>query len=91
MDEIGEIEEFVVQTVAEVAELSEEEVWDKRHRNIFQEVGLDSLLALEIIANLEDHYRIEVPGDRLVEIATVAGAISLVKDMVGPERTALAS
>lgn len=75
-----EIEKTVAQTVAEVAEKSEQEIWEKRNLHLFKEVGLDSLLALEIIAMLERKYKISVPEERIVDLATLNDAINLVKE-----------
>lgn len=75
-----EIEKTVAQTVAEVAETSEEEIWESRQRHLFNEVGLDSLLALEIVAMLERHYKIAIPEEQIVEIVTLNDAIRLVRE-----------
>ncbi len=75
-----EIEKTVTRTVAEVAEKSEDEIWEKRNQHLFKEVGLDSLLALEIIAMLERKYKIVVPEERIVDLATLNDAIKLVKE-----------
>lgn len=77
-----EIERTVTQVVAEVSEKKEEEIWEKRDQNLFKDLGLDSLLALEIVAMLENKYNISVPEERIIEIATLNDAIHLVEDML---------
>lgn len=77
-----EIERTVTQVVAEVSEKKEEEIWEKRDQNLFKGLGLDSLLALEIVAMLENKYNISVPEERIIEIATLNDAIHLVEDML---------
>ena len=49
----GEIEKGVTAIVAEVTELDENEIWDKRDANFFKDLEIDSLLALEILALIE--------------------------------------
>jgi acyl carrier protein len=76
------IEETVTSVVAEVSEKPEEELWEQRDSHLFEDVGLDSLLALEIITTLERKYRIEVPEEKIVDVTTLNLAIELVKDML---------
>jgi acyl carrier protein len=76
------VERAVTEVVAEVSEKSEEELWAQRDSHLFEEVGLDSLLALEIVATLERKYRIEVPEERIVDVTTLSAAIALVKEML---------
>jgi acyl carrier protein len=83
--ELDSIARTVTSVVAEVAELSDEELWTKRDADLFEDLGLDSLLALEIVAALERKYRIEVPEERIVEVRTLTEAINLVKETLGHE------
>ena len=76
------IERAVTEVVAEISEKSEEDIWQQRDKHLFEEVGLDSLLALEIVATLERKYRIEVPEERIVDVTTLTAAIALVKEML---------
>ena len=86
MEESGDIENFVVLAVAEVTQLSPEDLWTKRSANVFQEFGLDELLALEIVETLEHRYRIQVPEERIGEITSVDGTVALVKEILGTLR-----
>jgi acyl carrier protein len=81
--EFDSISQTVTSVVAEVAELPEQELWRKRDADLFEDLGLDSLLALEIVASLERKYRIEVPEERIVEVRTLAQAIDLVRETLG--------
>ena len=76
------VERAVTEVVAEVSEKPEEELWAQRDSHLFEEVGHDSLLALEIVATLERKYRIEVPEERIVDVTTLSAAIELVKEML---------
>lgn len=86
----NEIERQVTQVVAEVSEKKEEEIWEKREQNLFKDLGLDSLLALEIVAMLENKYNISVPEERIIEISTLNDAIHLVEDMLAAKDKAAA-
>ncbi|WP_169704371.1 acyl carrier protein [Candidatus Kuenenia stuttgartensis] len=52
-----EIEKGVTSIVAEVTELDEKEIWEKRDANFFQDLEIDSLLALEILALIEKNLK----------------------------------
>ncbi len=79
---MDEIEATVTGIVAEVAELPEEQLWKRRDEHLFEDIGLDSLLALEIIASLERKYHIEVPEEKIIEVTTLSDAIALVREAV---------
>jgi acyl carrier protein len=80
---LDEIEQVVTTVVAEIAELPEAELWQKRDAHLFEDLGIDSLLALEIVASLERRYRIQVPEERILEVTSLMQAVSLVKELVG--------
>ena len=86
MQETGDIENFVVQAVAEVTNLSPRDLWARRSANVFQEDGLDQLLALEIVETLEHRYRIQVPEERIGEITSVDGTVALVKEILASSK-----
>jgi acyl carrier protein len=44
---------------------------------LVQEVGADSMMALEILAALEKKYRIVIPEEKLIEMTTVNKIIQL--------------
>jgi acyl carrier protein len=58
-------------------ELAPEEVTDDAH--FTQDLGLDSLITLEIATRLEDRYGIDVTDDELKTINTLAGVHELVR------------
>lgn len=88
--EFDDIARTVTSVVAEVAEMPEDELWAQRDVDLFEGLGLDSLLALEIVAGLERRYRITVPEERIVEVHTLAQAVLLVKEMLGGGAEAVA-
>src|SRR5215813_12675530 len=79
------VERAVTEVVAEISEKPEEALWQQRDSHLFEDVGLDSLLALEIVATLERKYRIEVPEERIVDVTTLTAAIALVKNMLNEQ------
>lgn len=47
--------------------------------HLVQQVGADSMMALEILAALEKKYRIVIPEDRLKDMTTVGKIIQMVE------------
>jgi acyl carrier protein len=47
--------------------------------HLIQDVGADSMMALEILAALEKKYRIVIPEDKLMEMTTAGKIIALVE------------
>ncbi len=68
--------------VAEILEMDEAELWEDRKKHFFEDLGLDSLLALEIVASFEKKYRIEIEEERLTEITTLEQTINLVEELI---------
>ncbi|MCF6157352.1 MAG: acyl carrier protein [wastewater metagenome] len=77
-----EIEKGVTNIVAEVTELDEKEIWDKRDANFFKDLEIDSLLALEILALIEKKFKVQIPEEKLVDITSLSATIDLTKSVL---------
>ena len=77
-----EIEKGVTAIVAEVTELDEKEIWDKRDANFFKDLEIDSLLALEILAMIEKKFKVQIPEEKLVDITSLSTTIDLTKSVL---------
>lgn len=77
-----EIEKGVTAIVAEVTELDEEEIWNKRDANFFKDLEIDSLLALEILALIEKKFKVQIPEEKLVDITSLSATIDLTKSVL---------
>ena len=64
--------------LAEVVEMDETELWEKRNQRFVEELGVDSMLALEILALLEKKYRIEIPEENLLDLVSLQSTIDFV-------------
>ena len=51
----NKIEKELIKIVAEITERDESEIWAKRDQNFFNDMGFESLIALEIIAEIEQN------------------------------------
>ncbi len=72
----------VTAIVAEVTELEESEIWEKRDADFFKELEIDSLLALEILALIEKKYKIQIPEEKLVDITSLNATIGMTKSVL---------
>ncbi len=69
-----ELREKLRAIVAEVAEI--EEVPDGTP---FKDLGIDSMMAIEIIADVERQYKIKVPEEELVQVTDLDSVVKLVQ------------
>lgn len=76
------VEKEITSIVAEVTEMSDEEIWGKREVDYFTDIGLDSLLALEILAMIEKKYKIEIPEEKLADMTSLQHTIDISKDIL---------
>jgi acyl carrier protein len=74
----AELREKLREIVAEVAEL--DEVPDDTS---FKELGIDSMMAIEIIADVERSYGIKVPEEELKGIVDLNSVVTLVQSKLG--------
>lgn len=65
--------------VAKVIKIPEEKI--NPNANLFTDLGVDSLLGVEIFAALDKKYGIEVPEDKLRSINTLNDIIELVRTL----------
>jgi acyl carrier protein len=70
----------VIAEITEVDDFSDD-------ANFVTELGVDSMLALEIVARIEKRYHIRIPEDRFVELQTLDAAEAVVADLL--QQTAL--
>ena len=74
----AELREKLREIVAEVAEI--DEVPDGTP---FKDLGIDSMMAIEIISDVERTYKIKVPEDELAEIVDLDSVVALVRKKLG--------
>lgn len=75
-------EKDVTAIVAEVTELEENEIWEKKEADFFKDLEIDSLLALEILALIEKKFKIQIPEEKLVDITSLQQTINMTKEVL---------
>jgi acyl carrier protein len=78
-DVAAEIKEII----SEIIEIPLEELDCKAH--LVDDLGIDSLLALEVLAALEKRFKIEVPEEELVQFTTIDGIIDVARERLASE------
>ncbi|MFA5155931.1 MAG: acyl carrier protein [Candidatus Omnitrophota bacterium] len=46
----------------------------------FEDLGVDSMMALEIMAGIEKKYKIAIPEEKLTQLATLRETVSVAKE-----------
>ena len=73
-----DLREILRGIVAEVAEIDE-----VPNDVAFKELGIDSMMAIEIIAEIERRYRIKVPEQELEQVRDLDSVVTLIAAKVG--------
>ena len=74
-------EERIKEIVCEIVGIAKEEV--NPDASFMDDMGLDSLRALEILAAIENEYSITIEPERLREMTTLSNVIKLTKEYLG--------
>jgi len=74
------VEQEVRDLIADIIEMESSEIDAGAH--LVEDLGMDSMMALEILAALEKKYKIKLPEEELPKITSVNRAIELVKQYV---------
>ena len=76
---VENLEKDITAIVAEVTELEEIEIWEKRDADFFKDLEIDSLLALEILALIEKKFKVQIPEEKLVDITSLNATIEMTR------------
>lgn len=72
-----EIRQEIRRLIAEVTERSEDEVTD--HAHFVEDLGMDSLMALEVMIDVEKRHKIELPESEFHKLRNLSETIELVQ------------
>jgi acyl carrier protein len=81
--DLEKITEEIRQIVAEVVEVDPKEVTPDAR--FVEDLGMDSTMAIEILAAVEEKYRIAIPDNAIKKIATLNQAVALAKEYIAKE------
>ena len=78
------VEEDVRNLVAEILEVEPPEIDPKAH--FVKDLGMDSMMALEILASLEKKYRIIIPEEALAKFTDLEKTVEIVKGVLNKKK-----
>jgi len=74
------IRETLQRIMSQVLDVAPEEVTPDT--DFFEDLGADSMVALEAVVLIEQEFDIEVPDDRMAEMRTFTGLEAVVEELV---------
>jgi acyl carrier protein len=74
------IEQDIKSIVSRVIKIPEDKI--EANADLFKELGVDSLLGVEIFASLDKKYKIDLPEKKLEKIRTLNDIVAMVKEKV---------
>ena len=77
---MDEVKKQVKTQVAEIAELDEKDIRDEARFS--EDLGVDSMMALEIIASLEKKYKIVIPEDKIPTVRSLQNVYELLEQIM---------
>ena len=80
MPTIVNVEKEVRDLIADIIEMDPQQIDLDAH--LVEDLGMDSMMALEILASLEKKFKIRIPEEELPKITTLNKAIELTKKYV---------
>lgn len=67
--------------IAEILEIDEDKITPDA--NFLEELGMDSMMALEILASVEKKYKIKIPEEYLAKITTLKSTVEIAEKLTG--------
>ncbi len=74
---LDQIRDAIKRMVADVTERSPEEISDRAL--LREDLGVDSLLAMELMVNMDKKYKIDIPEEEFQKITNVDEAVAAVE------------
>ena len=77
---VGNVDQQVLELIADILEMEPAKI--DPSAQLVEDLGMDSMMALEILATIEKKFRIKIPEEDLPKITSVNRAIELTKKYV---------
>lgn len=74
------LEQEIKDLIADIIEIPADKIDPAAH--LVEDLGMDSMMALEILAALEKRYKIQIPEEELPKITSVNGVIELARQHI---------
>lgn len=77
---IDQIRAEVKSLISEIIEVPETQIGD--YASFADDLDVDSLMALEIVASIEKKYRVQIPEENLQRVKTFNDTVALVQEFI---------
>lgn len=77
---LEEIKKEVKKLIAEITEIPEKDL--KEDAKFVEDLGIDSMMALEVVASLEKKYRITIPEDDIPTVRSLGNVYALLEKLL---------
>ncbi len=78
--EAAELDLTIRKLVADIIEVNPDDI--NPEASLVEDLGMDSMMALEILATIEKKYKIKIPEEELPKLTTLSRAIELARKYV---------
>jgi len=74
------IEQEITELIADIIEMDSEKV--DPNANLVEDLGMDSMMALEILASIEKRYKIIIPEEALSKFTSLNKTVDVIKEIL---------
>ena len=74
------LEKEIKTIIAEILEIDEEKILP--NAKFVEELGMDSMMALEILASVEKKYKIKIPEDNISKVTSLNNMVEVAKKII---------
>ena len=74
------LEKEIRSIVAEILEIDETKI--AANAKFIEELGMDSMMALEILASVEKKYKIKIPEEYLIKVTSINSMVEIAKKIL---------
>ena len=76
------VEQEIKEIIAQILETEPEKITPEAR--FVEDLGMDSMMALEILAAIEKKYRIALPEENLMKLTSLNDVVSITKQFIKP-------
>jgi len=77
---LEEIKKEVKKLISEITEVPEKDL--KEDAKFVEDLGIDSMMALEIVASLEKKYKVVIPEDEIPNVRSLANVFAILEKIL---------
>ncbi|MDD5044790.1 MAG: acyl carrier protein [Candidatus Omnitrophica bacterium] len=81
-----ELESEIKNIIAEILEKDPEEI--KPESRFIEDLGMDSMMALEILAAMEKKYKIAIPEEKLAALTNLNATLAIARECLAKKQNA---